>query len=61
MIDAEATLWVAVCAATFVRQYEDEHRRTADPPLDKTDEYMEEACAVADLAIESYRRVFVPK
>jgi hypothetical protein len=60
MIDAEATLWVAVCAASFVRQYSDEHARTADPPLDKCDGYMEEACAVADTAIESYRRVFKP-
>lgn len=58
-IDVLNHILVGVFSASFVEQYAAEGKRTGSPSggYDKADLFTEEACGVADLALESYRRV----
>jgi hypothetical protein len=57
-IDVQNTLWVNVCAEFYAQQCLEWIREGRGPADDATsDRFMEEACAVADAALESYKRV----
>jgi hypothetical protein len=58
-IDVENTMWVNVFSASLALQYQREGERVGSPghALKKIDIFTEEAMAVADATLESYRRV----
>ena len=57
-IEVQNHLWVAVCGASFVHQFEEYRARRTEPPgQDDRERMMEEAMAVADVALEAHTKV----
>lgn len=54
-IDVLNHMWVGVFSASFVAQYEEKRARIGTAPIDDCQRFAEEAAAVADVALESYR------
>lgn len=61
-IDVLNHIWVGVFSASFVQQYADEGRRQGSPGTAQqfADQFVEEACAVADVALVAYGRTIKP-
>jgi hypothetical protein len=60
-IDVMNHIWVNVFAASYVQQHAEETRRVGSPgsALESAARFVEEAAALADVALEEYRQMYV--